>query len=118
VSSRNAGRSSDDSLIPVITALVVVGVAGPTLWLLVTDRLAPPIERAQSGLAHWLQGWWADNWWLVAFWVCGLGVAIWYRRRLRRLSQRRALRTAGTETVSGGKERSRPARAPDARKRT
>ena len=118
MSSRNARRPSDDSLVPVITALVVLGVAGPTLWLLVTDWLSPPIVRAQSGVTHWLQGWWADNWWLVAFWVCGLAVAVGYHRHLRRLSERRAVRSAGTETVSARPERIRPARDPDARKRT
>lgn len=93
-------------------------MAGPTLWLLLTDWLAPPLERAQSGVAHWVQGWWAGNWWLVAFWVCGLSVAVWYQRHLRRLSQRKAARTAGTETVSADPERSRSAKDSDARKRT
>lgn len=118
MSSRNAGRSSDDSLIPVITALMVLGVAGPTLWLLVSRWLAPPIERVQSGLTHWLEGWWAENWWVVAFWVCGLAVAAWYHRHVRRLSQRKAVRAAGTETVSAEAEASRSAKDHHARKRT
>lgn len=86
------GRSSrDDSLVPLLTALVVLAAAGPALFTALTQWLLPRLSAGRDAVSLSLDEWWGRNWWLVLFWLLELTVLFaflgWSRRRRARRSR-------------------------------
>lgn len=98
MSQRQANRT-DDSLVPLITGLVVLTVVSPALLAVVNARLMPRVRASGVAVAERLSTWWADNWWLVTFWLVAGGAALVYRRWLGR--QQRA-RTTQADRLGAG----------------
>ena len=89
---RGRTRRHDDSLIPLITVLVVLAAFGPALFTALTQWALPRFVAGRDAVSVSLNEWWDRNWWLVAFWVLELVVlfaflAWWHRRRSRRSRQ-------------------------------
>lgn len=78
----------DDSLVPIITGLVVLAAAGPALYTAATSWLLPRLNAGGAAASLSLAEWWAANDWLVAFWAVELVLLLaflaWSRRRDRR----------------------------------
>ena len=96
----------DDSLIPLLTLLVVVAAFGPAAYTAVTHWLVPRLSAGGDAVTLSLAEWWDRNWWLVVFWVLELAVLFtvlgWSRRRRRR-------RDRQMDSVVTGLSRSLPA---------
>ncbi len=84
------GRN-DDSLIPLVTGLVVLAAVGPALFTALTQWILPRFAAGRDAVSVSLGEWWSRNWWLVAFWVLELVVLFaflaWSRRRRSRRSR-------------------------------
>jgi hypothetical protein len=78
----------DDSLIPLLTLLVVVAAFGPAAYTAITQWLVPRLSAGGDAVTLSLAEWWDRNWWLAVFWVLELAVLFavlgWSRRRRRR----------------------------------
>ncbi|HLL63296.1 MAG TPA: hypothetical protein VK401_09615, partial [Propionibacteriaceae bacterium] len=78
----------DDSLIPLLTLLVVVAAFGPAAYTAATQWLVPRLSAGGDAVSLSLSEWWDRNWWLAVFWVLELAVLFtvlgWSRRRRRR----------------------------------
>ncbi len=82
----------DDSLVPLLTVLVVVAAAGPALVTALTQWLVPRLTAGRDAVSLSLGEWMERNWWLVLFWVLELAVLFTFlawsrRRRTRRTRQ-------------------------------
>ena len=88
---RGRTRRNDDSLIPVITGLVVLAALGPALFTAATQWVLPRLSAGGNAVSMGVAEWWSRNWWLAAFWVLELVVLFavlgWSRRRGRRRSR-------------------------------
>ena len=84
---RGRGRR-DDSLVPLLTVLVVVAAFGPAAYTAVAQWLVPRLSAGGDAVSLSLAEWWDRNWWLAAFWILELAVLFaylgWSRRRRRR----------------------------------
>ncbi len=89
--NRGRTRRSDDSLIPLITGLVVIAAVGPALFTAATQWLMPRLNAGRDAVSLSFDEWWGQNWWLVVFWVVELAVLVgflaWSRRRRQRRSR-------------------------------
>jgi hypothetical protein len=78
----------DDSLVPLLTVLVVVAAFGPAAYTAATQWLVPRLSAGGDAVSLSVSEWWDRNWWLAAFWVLELAVLLavlsWSRRRRRR----------------------------------
>jgi hypothetical protein len=85
--SRGRARR-DDSLVPLLTLLVVVAAFGPAAYTAATQWLVPRLTAGQDAVSVSMGDWFDRNWWLVLFWVLELvlllGFLAWSRRRRRR----------------------------------
>ena len=97
----------DDSLVPLLTVLVVIAAAGPavvhgcvTQWLV--PRLTAGRDTVSLSLGEWLE----RNWWLALFWVLELAVLFTFLAWSRR---RRTRRTRQLDSVVTGLARVLPA---------
>lgn len=99
-------RRDDDTLVPLLTGLVVLAAAGPALFSAATQWLLPRLTAGTETVSLSLAEWWARNTWLIAFWVAEIAVLLvflgWSRRRQRR-------RQRQLESVSAGLARALPA---------
>lgn len=81
-------RREENSLVPLLTGLVVIAAAGPALFTALTSWLLPRLNAGSASASLSLAEWWAANDWLVAFWAAELAVLLafvaWSRRRGRR----------------------------------
>jgi len=81
-------RRNDDTLVPLITGLVVLAAVGPALFTALTQWLVPRLSASGDAVSMSLAEWWDRNWWLAIFWVIELAVLFtflaWSRRRRRR----------------------------------
>ena len=81
-------RRDDNSLVPLLTGLVVLATAGPAVYTAVTSWLLPRLNAGSASASVSLAEWWAANDWLVAVWAVELVVLLaflgWSRRRSRR----------------------------------
>jgi hypothetical protein len=86
--NRGQTRRSDDSLVPLITGLVVLAAVGPAVFTALTSWLLPRLDAGRTSASQTLAQWWDANNWLVAFWAVELVVLLvflaWFRRRGRR----------------------------------
>jgi hypothetical protein len=103
---RGRTRRNDDSMIPLLTVLVVIAAAGPALFTALTQWLLPRLTAGRDAVSLSLGEWWDRNWWLVLFWVLELTLLVvflaWSRRR-------RSRRTRQMESVVTGLSRVMPA---------
>lgn len=99
-------RRDDDTLVPLLTGLVVLAAAGPALFSAATQWLLPRLTAGTETVSLSLAEWWGRNTWLIAFWVAEIAVLLvflgWSRRRQRR-------RQRQLESVSAGLARALPA---------
>ena len=99
-------RREDDSLVPLLTGLVVIAAAGPALFTAVTSWLLPRLSAGSTAASLTLAEWWSANSWLVAFWAVELVALLvflaWFRRRGRR-------RQRQLDSVAAGLARALPA---------
>lgn len=81
-------RQEENSLVPLLTGLVVIAAAGPALFTALTSWLLPRLSAGGASASLTLAEWWAANTWLVAFWAVELvgllAFLAWSRRRGRR----------------------------------
>lgn len=81
-------RRHDDSMVPLLTGVVVLAAVGPALLTAVTQWLTPRATAGGAAVAFTLGSWWERNWWLAVFWAVELMVLLvflaWSRRRQRR----------------------------------
>ena len=81
----------DDSLVPLLTVLVVVAAFGPAAYAAARQWLVPRLDAGRDAVSVSFADWWGQNWWLVVFWVLELsallGFLAWSRRRQRRRSR-------------------------------
>lgn len=85
-------RRNDDSMIPLLTVLVVIAAAGPALFTALTQWLVPRLTTGRDAVSLSLVEWLSTNWWLVVFWVLELVILLTFlawsrRRRTRRMRQ-------------------------------
>ena len=103
---RGRTRRNDDSMVPLLTVLVVIAAAGPALFTALTQWLVPRLTAGRDAVSLSLGEWWDRNWWLVLFWVLELAVLFaflaWSRRR-------RSRRTRQLDSVVTGLTRVMPA---------
>jgi hypothetical protein len=103
--ARGRGRR-DDSLVPLLTVLVVIAAFGPAAFTAVTQWLVPRLTAGRDAVSLSLDEWLSRNWWLVAFWVLELVVLFaflgWSRRRRQR-------RTRQLDSIITGLSRVLPA---------
>lgn len=103
---RGRTRRNDDSMIPLLTVLVVIAAAGPALFTALTQWLVPRLSEGRDAVSLSLGEWWDRNWWLVLFWVLELALLFaflgWSRRR-------RTRRTRQLDSVVTGLARVMPA---------
>lgn len=104
--NRGRTRRNDDSMIPLLTVLVVIAAAGPALFTALTQWLVPRLTAGRDAVSLSLGEWWGSNWWLVLFWVLELTLLVaflaWSRRR-------RSRRTRQMDSVVAGLTRVMPA---------
>jgi uncharacterized membrane protein SirB2 len=88
---RGRTRRDDDTMVPLITGLVVIAAAGPALFTAATQWLVPRLSAGRDAVSVGFGEWWGQNWWLVVFWVLELavlfGFVVWSRRRRQRRSR-------------------------------
>ncbi len=81
-------RREENSLVPLLTGLVVLAAVGPALFTAVTSWLLPRLTAGSAAASLSLTEWWAANTWLVTFWAAELVLLLaflgWARRRGRR----------------------------------
>lgn len=81
------GRA-DDSMVPLLTGLVVIAAVGPALFAAATQWLVPRLTAGGESVSVSLSSWWERNWWLASFWALELMALLlllaWSRRRQRR----------------------------------
>ena len=73
---RGRTRRNDDSMIPLLTVLVVIAAAGPALYAALTQWLLPRLTAGRDAVSLSLGEWWDRNWWLVLFWVLELTLLV------------------------------------------
>ena len=88
---RGRTRRDDDSMVPLITGLVLIAAVGPALFTAATQWLMPRLSAGRDAVSLSFGDWWDRNWWLVVFWVLELtvlfGFLAWSRRRQQRRSR-------------------------------
>lgn len=103
---RGRTRRNDDSMIPLLTVLVVIAAAGPALFTALTQWLVPRLTAGRDAVSVSLGEWLATNWWLVVFWALELAVLFTFLAWSRR---RRTRRTRQLDSVVTGLARVLPA---------
>ena len=93
----------DDSLVPLLTVLVVLAAFGPAVYTAAAQWLVPRLTSGRDAVSMGVGEWLDQNWWLVAFWVLELLVLFtflaWSRRRRSRRSRQLDSVVAGLARV-------------------
>lgn len=96
----------DDSLVPLLTVLVVIAAFGPAAFTAATQWLVPRLTAGRDAVSVSFDEWLSRNWWLVAFWVLELVVLLLFLGLSRRRRRRRARQL---DSVVTGLRRAMPA---------
>ena len=106
MTDHSRSRRRDDSLVPLLTVLVVIAAAGPALFTALTQWLVPRLTASREVVSLSLGEWIGRNWWLVLFWALELAVLFTFLAWSRR---RRARRRRQLDSVVTGLARVLPA---------